>query len=258
MFTQCQACTRHILRLFAFTVLCVLGLSPSVQAAAGTVEARTFLDFHDRAPFTPPPPGQQWNHYTLSNASDGLQIELKDELGNPTGIQFSWQKLPGWSTGMQNVSIWSSLTPNDIQLNAFDHNLTAQTSGEYIELTGLVPGRAYKFWLLTWTYPADFRTPKPFEVTGGGGWTQLTTPPDTRLAINGQVGDTARTFDSYAIQFDAAGDGRLELRTSTGQFTGVFGFVIEPVPEPTTGLLLLSLSAAALLRRRGDSAQSLV
>jgi hypothetical protein len=69
----------------------------------------------------------------------------------------------------------------------------------------------YLFWLVTWTLPSPGPLPPMnMNVSGASNWTRIETPPNALLAINGEITDPSRTFESYAKRFRALSPGRLE------------------------------------------------
>ena len=243
-FTARRAATALVL-----AIACLLTFNAPVRAAT----ARTFVDFEYNPPVPPSATPANWNQYNLDDAFNQRQINLLDEVGNFAGVKFRFQKSsPGASAGAQNQSILTTVAPTGLpDILGFGDNLTVQTPSEQFQITGLQPNSQYDFWLLTYAYKASFLTSMNLSVSGAGAtWTQVLTPQDTFLAINGVNTDTAHTFDSYAKRFTTDATGNLTFTATSGQFVGVFGFAFRPVPEPAAGATLALLAAGAIGTRR--------
>jgi hypothetical protein len=224
--------------------------SNAVAAVAGP---RTFLDFQPDPPTSPAETPAGWNFYTLNDSLNDRQIPLNNEFGQWEGMRFRFfHPDPSRSTSFGNTPMRTQVAPSGIDLTGFGYSASMQTVGDRLELTGLVPNLPYDFWLITWTYPgAPYPAPALLSVSGAAGWTQLQTPAGALLAINGSPTDTSHTFDSYAKRFTAAADGSFTIEAVQAGYIGVYGFLIQPIPEPGSVLgSAVTLLCTFVCRRR--------
>jgi len=246
---RCQFAWLFLILLFSSTSNDTLGAS----AMGDTTGPMIFLDFSmvPKIDAVPPPPGQYWNQGGLDQLHNAIPINLFDEIGQPTGIKFSWHKSPADITQINSNSIQHAYVPTGQDIAAFDHAFGIVRTGGHFLFEGLTPGNTYQIWILTWTYSISRFQPLVFDVTGGGDWSGFVSEGGASLAINGVIGDPARTFDSYAIPFQGAPDGILRMDAVSGEITGVYGFALRQVPEPSAGFIVISTLCMALMRKRG-------
>ena len=147
--------------------------------------------------------------------------------------------------------------PSGIELSGFGHSISFGGPGQQLVLRGLVPQAAYDFWFIGWTYTGDpYPDPARLSVTGASGWTEINTPPGALLAINGVPTDSAHSFESYARRFTPTFDGTLTIATAEVGYVGVFGLMLQPVPEPAAATATAALGLAWFFRRRRPAAAS--
>jgi hypothetical protein len=233
----------------------VVGVLLGLLGAHAQAAPRIYLDFKT-GPIGPGQVPASWNGYTLDDAFNQRPLALKDDVGQASGITFQFMKpSPLASAGTQNAGFpaaWVPIGPPDV--NPFSENLDLQQAGEALKLTGLAPGQPYDFWLLTYAYRASFLQPMRLAVSGVSGLSEVVTPEDTFLSINGVATDNQHTFDSYRTRIVAGAQGQMTIQTDGGQFVGVFGLAIQPVPEPST-VAVLACATAVLCAYRGGRAR---
>ena len=212
---------------------------------------RTYVDFKV-GPISPGELPTNWNGYTLDDAFNQRSLALIDEIGHASGLTFRFHKpSSGASAGAQNQPIPTTVAPiGPPDVTQFGENLTLQQAGEALEIIGLVPNLKYDFWLLTWAYRANFAQPMNLSVSGVSGLSQIITPENTFLAINGVSTDTSHTFSSYATRVTALPSGQMTIQTNGGSFTGVYGLAIQPIPEPASALAAAGVVLLRISRRR--------
>jgi hypothetical protein len=201
------------------------------------------VDF-DSTPFSSPP---DWNIVTTS----GTYNDLIDEDGATTDIDVG-------------VFMPQSNFPHSINASTIPIHSTPLTGLNTIsvhpdlafDISGLNPDTPYKFYLFG-LYDQLFGSVNFTAHIQGAELTNIVYFLNTAgaLHINGPVGSSANTLESYALTLTSSNTGHLLVDfDSNGGFNGeigIAGFAIEaiPVPEPAA-LALLALAAPSLLLRR--------
>ena len=236
------------MKTLKLTAACVLALSAASAANAALVG----VDFG--ASGDPQPIGTPTNWTQIGAFGGNLASNLPDANGNPTGIDLTTNVSGGYVPRSINAGTLPIYPPDGLAgLNDFNwHANTAAWSD-------LVPGTDYKIWVFS-VYDVFFGA-APFQATiiGTGAPTVQNFNMNVagNLVINGTVGNSGNTLDSYATVVTASPTGTIDIVfASTGGLSGdtpLAGLAIESlavVPEPASLSLLVVGTAALLMRRR--------
>lgn len=166
--------------------------------------------------------------FTMSN--------LIDESGAVTPIDLSIRTLHSTTTFFADRSAPpASLVPSHTQsLAAIDGNIFAGADAEFL-WSDLTPGDTYEIYVFG-SDTEDFST--DYIVYGGSSpYTFNQTVTANSLNINGQIGDSSRSLQSYAIVVAADEMGQIRIETSKlTNFVGFAGLAIRPgEPLPPGG-----------------------
>ncbi|MEM1331563.1 MAG: hypothetical protein AAGG07_13495 [Planctomycetota bacterium] len=233
----------------------------------GTASASSLIgiDFNDRVPTTGLSP-LGWNTITL----DGAQ-------GNPansfTGLTVnSLSTTGGEATGI-GLEITGSQFLNDFGVSGFGPQDGTPAGGTVAEgldssiddyftdtaeasfrLSGLESGKEYYFWVMGLrAFSGLTNVISVQSAEGSTEFSQIDTAV-SRLWINDELGDSTRSFQSYAHIYTADANGEISfaINREAPNSWGVAGLAVQLVPAPSAGAML-AIAGLAAARRRRDS-----
>lgn len=205
-----------------------------------------------------------WNRFTASNSSSTTATpitrnNLLNETGAATAVDFSLSSTFGFVRGFDNT-LSAAVTPTHINpltlLGGYLHNDTNADDTVTATFSSLAPGEHYRVWVFGTRVSSDIDN--MVTILGGGApiaFRQLGT--GSQFFVNGELGTSARTLQSYALTATAAAGGTLSIRWTEGPTASRYsigGVAIEAMPEPATGPLLASGVAALAWKRRRPAA----
>ncbi len=211
-------------------------------------------------PQTTPP---NWNFMPTNGLGNPVtKTNLIDDTGAATGLSISVESLNDSGTGNDTPAFPAGQIPShDYDLSGLNGNVYS-FGDMLVTWHHLTPGALYDVWVFTGE--TGFVN-QDVTISGGGAAIVYNESFSTNtLHINGQLGSSANTLDSYltfgSLNFqqtaDAAGEIRILLETN-GNWSAIAGAAIREagdlaiIPEPATVTLgLLSLGGLLLRRRR--------
>jgi PEP-CTERM motif len=236
--------------MIPFRSLVVVGLMALCLMVAGQTEAASIVGVAFSSSSSGP---TNWTVVTSGGTATTATINhLIDETGNPTSLSLSFSAPSG--SYFSGVALNASTVPIHTPSLAFSGNIdTSGTAGLTFsaQWSGLVANSLYDIWVFGTRYQASLN--QTVTITGAGAfYSFVQSGTATQLIVNGSVGSSANTLQSYADPILSSATGTITI-TATGVVGGygVDGLAIEQaVPEPTS-LVLLGLGIGALAVWRG-------
>jgi hypothetical protein len=212
-----------------------------VVSSSAAVAAIVGLDFNTATAGSTPP---NWN--PLNTA--GSIGNLIDDNGVATGWSFG-VTTSGGGFAFASTPSAATIPTHSYSLAGIDHYLTGSAgSTGASQFSNLPPLTVFN----VWAFGLRGFTPLAIDWTVAGANTVTFSQNGSagQLWVNGELGTSARTLSSYAIQVTSSATGTIDFTydpVGTAPYA-VAGLALEIVPEPALGMILCC--APALLRRR--------
>lgn len=206
------------------------------------------------------PAPTNWSRLTATNPSPTTSTPLSltnliAENGATTNIDFSLSSSVGFIRGFDNTLAATTIPSHSnslTNLGGYFHNDTSADDTATAIFRELDLASTYRVWVFVTRVSSVIDTYA--TITGSGApitFRSLGTGPE--LFINGQLGSSSQTLDSYALQVLPNNSGEIIISWTEGPTASrytVAGLAIEQVPEPASGYLVLSLSCSVSWPRR--------
>ncbi|MCC5787921.1 MAG: dockerin type I repeat-containing protein [Phycisphaerales bacterium] len=191
-------------------IACVAAI---VMGAGGASAQMMGIDFEHAANglFSP-------NNWNVLVGSDYIVPNMIDESGAPTGNAFSMDVGLSFAGPVNPSTIPQHTQPLD-GVDDYYYGTVPMTA----EIRGLTPGESYNLWVFGLR---AFAMNNRVEIQGGGSpviFDQVAS--GGILFVNGEVGDSSRTLDSYAVSQTADASGLITILLTDDAGTA-FGWTI--------------------------------
>jgi hypothetical protein len=243
----------------------IYGLIISAAVSMPVVSAATLVGVNFGGSTSPSP-----THWTLMSA-EGTLNNLMDSTGAPTAISITTSATPtppiafGPLTGVLVTSTIPSDAPSFANLESNFDTSGGTNNALTAQFSGLTPNATYSVYAIGLRFSGAMN--QSVTVTGSGAPVMFNQAGAVdSLFINGSIGSSSRTLESYALSIPATGSGTITIRfagVSPSRYT-VGGLALSSTPSipasPAPSSLLLVLVGLAmvggvyLVRRRYQAA----
>ncbi len=214
----------------------------SIDVTSGSFLGVGGLAIRELAP--PPPPGSSVlvgvdfansgpspTNWTLNTDFNTTLTNLIDEQGNSTAFDLSVAGFGGVSTGSPPAS---QLPIHTQSLSGVDGNFFGSNNTATMTWSDLDPTRDYEVYVFGLD---NFTNNQNVTITGAGAPVTFAQnyPPNT-LLVNGAIGSSAQTLESFAETITPTASGQIVIDVTSNSFYGVGGLAIRELSPPAPDL----------------------